>query len=86
MYTVDDEAASSGMTKENSRAAYCLVLPGKTLYLTPLLNIKKFRAHGNKDGAVTAFFQLQEENLGKICYRKFKGKSSKYYLPNRALI
>lgn len=67
MYTVDDEAASSGMTKENSRAAYCLVLPGKTLYLTPLLNIKKFRAHGNKDGAVTAFFQLQEENLGKIC-------------------
>ncbi len=30
-------------------------LPGKTLYLTHLLALKKFRKRGNKDGALRAF-------------------------------
>ena len=47
-------------------AGFCLCLPGKTLYLTPLLALKKFRKKGNKDGAVRAFYQLQEEGLGKV--------------------
>ena len=44
---------------------YCLTLPGKTLYLTPLLSQKKFRSYGHKDGAVKAFYKLQQEGLGK---------------------
>ena len=47
-------------------AGYCLTLPGKKLYLTPLLAQKKFRKKGNKDGAVRAFYLLQEEGLGKV--------------------
>ena len=40
-----------------------IVLPGRILYLTPLLNAKKYRNRGNKDGAIQAFFQLEEEGL-----------------------
>ena len=40
--------------------AYCL-----TLYLTPLLTANKFRNRWNKDGAVRAFAQLEDEGLGK---------------------
>ena len=28
--------------------------------------MEKFRKKGNKDGALTAFYQLQEEGLGKL--------------------
>ena len=28
--------------------------------------MKKFRKRGNKDGALTAFYQLQAEGLGKL--------------------
>ena len=40
--------------KETFDFAFCLLLPGKTLYLPPLLYVKKFRNRGNKDGAVRA--------------------------------
>ena len=56
--------AEETMSTGDTTAAFCLLLPGKTLYLTPLLNAKKFRSHGNKDGAVRAFFQLEREKLG----------------------
>ena len=46
--------------------AYCLLLPGKILNLSYLLRLKKFRKKGNKDGAVTAFYQLQEAELGRV--------------------
>ena len=49
------------MLEKNKIAGYTITLPGKTLYLTPLLSQKKFRAYGNKDGAVKAFFQLENE-------------------------
>jgi len=39
-------------SKEVETAGFCLTLPGRTLYLTPLLALKKFRKKGNKDGAV----------------------------------
>jgi len=45
----------------SDNAGYCLTLPGRKLYLTPLLRIKKFRKRGNKDGALSAFYQLEKE-------------------------
>ena len=54
------------VSKDDETAAFCLSLPGKTLYLTPLLALKKFRKRGNKDGAVRAFYRLHEEGLGKV--------------------
>jgi len=53
-------------SKEDETAGFCLTLPGRTLYLTPLLALKKFRKKGNKDGAVRAFYQLMEEGLGNV--------------------
>ena len=53
-----------GLGEDDAIAAYCLQLPGKTLYLTPLLAQTKFRTRGNKDGAVRAFYQLETEKLG----------------------
>ena len=54
---IRDEAAS-----EESTAKFCLLLPGKTLYLTPLLAMKKFRKWGNKE----SFYRLEAEGLGKV--------------------
>ena len=55
-----------GLGDDNATAAYCLHLPGKVLYLSPLLAQKKFRKRGNKDGALRAFYQLETEGLGKV--------------------
>ena len=44
----------------------CLSLPGKKLYLQPLLAMKKFRNRGNKAGAIAAFYKLENEKLGKV--------------------
>jgi len=41
-------------------------LPGKKLYLKPLLDMKKFQKRGNKEGAVAVFYRLEEEGLGKV--------------------
>ncbi len=53
-------------SSEETAAEYCLNLPGKTLYLTHLLALKKFRKRGNKDGALRAFQSLDKEGLGKL--------------------
>lgn len=50
----------------SSAAAFCLKLPGKNLYLTPLLKAKKFRSYGYKTGAMSAFRELQNADLGKV--------------------
>ena len=60
-----DDVVPDGISEDDLTAAHCLLLPGKCLYLTPLLAAKKFRRKGNKEGAVRAFMQLQEEGLGK---------------------
>ena len=36
------------------------------LYLKTLLDKKKFRKRGNKEGAVAAFYRLEEEGMGKV--------------------
>ena len=41
------------------------MLPGKMLYLSKLLAPKKFCNKGNKDGAVRAFYNL-EDGLGNV--------------------
>ena len=56
----------------DAAAAYCLQLPGTKLSLTPLLNAKKFRSWGNKEGAVNAFRRLANEGLGDV--EEIKGK------------
>jgi len=61
----DEVSASPVEAHANNTAGYCLTLPGRKLYLTPLLGMKKFRKHGNKDG-VAAFYQLEEDGLGRL--------------------
>ena len=46
--------------------AFCLTLPGCELRLPSLLLAKKFRNRGNKEGALTAFWKLQSDGLGKL--------------------
>ena len=58
-----DEAMPAAASQEDETAGFCLTLPGRILYLTPLLALKKL---GNKDGAVRAFYRLQEEGLGNV--------------------
>ena len=55
---------TEGLSDDDVTAAHCLQLPGKTLYLTPLLAQKKFQKRGNKEGAIRAFYQLEAEGLG----------------------
>ena len=54
------------VVQENPTAAYCLLLPGRKLYLSPLLAMKKFRNKGNKEGAIRAMHKLEDEGLGKV--------------------
>ena len=49
-----------------ANASYSLLLPGRTLYLNALLEQRKFRDRGNKDGAVKGFKLLEEAGLGKV--------------------
>ena len=69
MYTLlgnDEPPESLGNGDDNALAAFCLLLPGSILYLTPLLNAKKFRKlNAKKDAVVRVFYQLEEEGLGK---------------------
>ena len=52
--------------QSSSNAKYCLLLPGSSLDLSALLACKKFRSHGNKEGALTAMRVLEENGLGRL--------------------
>ena len=54
------------LTSEEKLAAYSVLLPGDNLYLTPLLNAKKFRGKGNKEAAVESLKLLDRIGLGKL--------------------
>lgn len=58
------DGKDSALSEDAKIAAYCLLLPGDTLHLTPLLAAKKFRNKGNKDGAIRAFGLLEKDGLG----------------------
>ena len=61
---------SSPAQQDQSVAAYCLLLPGKTLHLSALLAAKRFRDKGNKEGAVRALKLLEEAGLGTLVESK----------------
>ena len=62
----DEQQEFYKSSEEDALAAFCLLLPGSVLYLTPLLNAKKFRKlNAKKDAVVRVFYQLEEEGLGK---------------------
>jgi len=60
----DVKAANSYNPKSNG--SYCLTLPGRKLYLKPLLAMKNFCKYGNKCDAVEAFYYLEKEGFGKV--------------------
>lgn len=60
---------------DENNAAYVLTLPGSVMDLTTLLNSKKLRGRGNKEGAVRIFQLLQEDQLGQLETRR--GRTSK---------
>lgn len=57
-------------------AAHTLRLPGQRLYLTPLLKAKKFRKFGYKEGALSAFRELENSDLGKL--EEFEAEKGTY--------
>ena len=68
----DDQLQIDG----HSAAAHSLRLPGKRLFLTPLLKAKKFRNYGNKQGALGAWKELQESGIGQIEQKEIKGSGT----------
>lgn len=62
-------------TDDEGTAAFCLQIPGSTLDLTRLLNAKKFRSRGNKEGALKAMRLLAHEGLGELEERHGRGTS-----------
>ena len=56
--------------EDSSLAAYCLLLPGRTLNSSALLAAKRFRDKGNKDGAVRGIKMLQAAGLGEVIEKK----------------
>ena len=63
-----------------SAAAHCLKLPGKHLYLAPLLKQKKFHNYGSKSGALAAFEELLSSELGRIVSETQKSLTVSYYI------
>ena len=63
----DDNNDHSDGSKSNDAVigALCLTLPGEVIYLTPVLNAKKFRHVGKKEDVVRVFYKLEEQGLGK---------------------
>ena len=54
------------MSQDRQVASFCLLLPGKMLYISALLASKHFRDKGNKDGAVRAIKILQAAGIGRV--------------------
>ena len=59
------ESEEDEITTDDATVAFTLTLPGKTHYLSKLLYLKKYRNRGNKDGAIRAFYRL-EEGFGRV--------------------
>lgn len=46
--------------------AHSLWLPGKWLFLIPLLKAKKYHNYGNKQGALDVWEELEQSGIGKL--------------------
>ena len=62
----NEDMNESKPTNDKGNAGFCLMLPGRKLYIQPLLAMKKFRHRDNKRGAVRAIYLLEKEGLGKV--------------------
>ena len=62
----NDANESDKSTDDKANAGFCLTLPGRKLYIQPLLFMKKFKNRGNKRGAVKAIILLEQEGLGRV--------------------
>ena len=54
------------VSQDKQVAAFCLLLPGKMLYISTLLQLKRFRYKGNKEGAVRAIKMLESAGMGRV--------------------
>ena len=54
IYELILDEAPPGIPSSVATASFCLTLPGKNLHLSSLLQSKKFRNKGNKEGALAA--------------------------------
>ena len=67
-------ANSSSRSMERSNEPFVLMLPGKSLDVSLLVNKKrKFRHRGGREGALNAMKHLQDDGLGKLVVKKSKG-------------
>ena len=66
MHTASKQVATVPISHDRQVATFCLLLPGKILYISALLASKRFRDKGNKDGAVRAIKMLEEAGLGRV--------------------
>ena len=73
--------SSAPASKSGSVAAFCLLLPGKVLNLSALLQAKKFRGKGNKEGAVAALEELHKAGLGKLISADSRRGASSVSIP-----
>ena len=53
--------------------AFVLTLPGRCLDVSSLVNKKKFRHRGGKDGALNAMRKLEECGMGRLVMKTSKG-------------
>ena len=72
---VNAESKTARITQSGGRSneGLCLTLPGSQLDLSVLLKEKKFRGRGNKEGALQALRNLDDDGLGKLEEKQTKG-------------
>ena len=66
--------STSPHPKCSSNESFVLLLPGRQLDVSSLVNKKKkFRNRGGRDGALSAMRKLEENGLGKLVVKQSKG-------------
>ena len=66
--------------------AFCLTLPGAHLDLSVLLKEKKFRGKGNKEGALQAMRNLQENGLRQLKEKENNSDKNKTDKTNKSSV
>ena len=56
-----------------SNEAYALLLPGKQFDVSQLVNKKKFRSRGGREGALSAMRNLERNGIGNLVLKTSKG-------------
>lgn len=65
--TASQHVVTAGsVSQDRQMATFCLLLPGKMLYISALLASKRFRDKGNKEGVVKAIKMLEEAGIGRV--------------------